>query len=277
MIASIFTIMTPLLLSGLGALFCEQAGFTNIAIEGLILSGAFFSIIFSSMCNSYVLGVLLAMAANIVISLLMHMAVERLKANLYVAGLSINLLSSGLTATLSYALFSTKGVLFFANLKPIPALFGQQALFYIALALLAITPIILGRTVWGLRLRICGKKREALDSIGLSSKSLIMETYIICASLCTLAGASLSLATGSFVPNMSASRGWIALVLVLLGGSKPLGLLVSCLLYSFFEALGNRLQGALNVPSDFVLALPYVITLITLIAYSAVKARRNRF
>jgi len=82
---------------------------------------------------------------------------------------------------------------------------------------------------------------------------------------------------GAFVPNITAGKGWIALVVIFLGNKKPFGLLIAAVVFGFADAFSNYAQGALNVPADFILAIPYVFTLIAMLGFSIYAKRKDRF
>jgi simple sugar transport system permease protein len=280
---SAVTIMTPLLFAATGGLFCELAGMLNIALEGLLLAGAFFSVAAFYYTGSLAASLAAAAAASLVLSFLLAASSLKLRSNVFIAGLAVNLLAGGLTAVLSHYLFNTKGVVLLPDLPSLPpldipliqnipvigALFsGHSFLVYLSWLLLLAARLVLLRTPFGLRLRSCGKHAEALDSLGLKPETYRFAAFLVSGFCCGIGGSFLSLNLGAFVPNMSAGKGWIALVVIFLGGRKPLGLFAAVFVFGLAEAFSNYAQGRLNVPADFILALPYLFTLFAMIAVS---------
>jgi len=106
-------------------------------------------------------------------------------------------------------------------------------------------------------------------------KELANTRCVLCGGFtCGLAGAILSLQMGAFVPGVTAGRGWIALVAIYLGNKTPHGILIACLVFGFAESFSNYAQGAIDVPADFILAFPYLITVVAMIAFSIIQHYR---
>lgn len=286
---SAVTIMTPLLFAATGGLFCELAGMLNIALEGLLLTGAFFAVAAYYYTGSFAAALAAAVFASLFLALMLALSVLHLRSNVFIAGLAANLLAGGLTTVLSRYLFGTGGVVALPDIPPLPPalpliarapligglLAGHSWYVYASWILLLAARLALFRTPFGLRLRACDKHAEALDSLGLRSDAYRFAAFLISGFCCGVGGSFLSLNLGAFVPNMSAGKGWIALVLIFLGGRKPAGLLAAALVFGLAEAFSNYAQGRLKVPADFILAVPYLFTLFAMIAAS-VYAKRKR-
>jgi ABC-type uncharacterized transport system permease subunit len=287
------SIMTPFLLAAIGGLFTELAGMLNIALEGLILVGSFFAVVFAGLTGSLLAGVLLGVAATLLVALLFGAVSLYLEANVFITGLATNLLASGLTAVLALRLFGNKGVLRFAlpglpvlSLQGIPALrripvlgdllLGHNVLVYVSWLVLALAALLIHRTPFGLRLRGAGLGRETLSSLGLKPKRYQLAAILISGLTCGLAGAALTLRLGAFVPNISGGRGWIALVVIYLGNKTPAGILAAALLFGLAESLANYAQGATNVPAELILAFPYLLTVVAMTLYSIWRFYRGR-
>jgi simple sugar transport system permease protein len=256
---STITIMTPLLFASAGGLFPALTGTLNIALEGLILMGAFSSLAVFYHSGSYILALCAAAASGLALCGLHAFTAFRLRANIFITGLAVNLLSGSLCLLLSDIIFKTKGVTALQNKS------STGGFIFAAPVVLAIVWLIIYKTPFGFRLRTCEKSGEALISLGLHPQRYKIASMLISGVLCAMGGSFLSLHLGAFVPGMSAGRGWIALALIFLGGKKPQGILCAAFLYSLAEAFSNHLQGLYRIPVDFVLALPYVVTLIALI------------
>jgi simple sugar transport system permease protein len=277
---SAVTIMTPLLLAATGGLFTELAGMLNIALEGLLLSGAFAALVFTELSGSAVIGALAALLCSMGLAALLAFFVLRLKSNVFIAGLAVNLLSSGLSVVLSFRLFGTKGVVAlpdFPSLKginiPVIAgipilgdlLTGHSWYVYMSWALLALACFVLFRTPFGFRLRGSGLNSAALASMGLNPDLYRFIAFLVSGFCCGMGGAFLCLNLGAFVPNISAGRGWIALALILLSRNRPLGLFCVVLIFGLSEAFSNYAQGVFKIPPDFILAFPYVLILLIMV------------
>ena len=282
------SIMTPFLLAAIGGLMTELAGMLNIALEGLILIGAFFSVIFAAATGSLFLGIILGILMTILFAWIFGAITLYLKANVFITGLATNLLASGLTAVLSFYMFGTKGVLMF-ELPSLPSLnvpalhgipligdilFGHNILVYMSWLIVVIAWFAIYRTPFGFRLRGTGSNPKAMVALGLKPERYQMAGILISGFTCGLAGAVLTLNLGAYVPNISAGRGWIALVVIYLGGKTPFGILGAALVFGIAESLSNYAQGFIDIPADFILAFPYIITVIAMVIMSIVQHKR---
>ena len=280
-IYSAISISVPLLLAAIGGLFCELSGTLNIALEGLLLIGAFSSIVAAHFVGNVFLGVLIGMLFVMLISFIQALVTFKLKANVFIAGIATNLLASGLCTVISYKLFKNKGVVVFNDVPklkilnlPIP---GQTIFSYIAIGLLVVCYVVLYKTPFGIHLRATGKNEIALSSLGLKPDYYRIIAYVISGATCSLGGAMLTLGLGSFVPNISNGKGWMALVIIFLGGKNPWGLLIASLVFGLADSFSNYAQGILNVPADFILAIPYFFTLLAMVIFSIIVEKKKEF
>ncbi len=289
LLSSTMRFATPLLLAALGGLICERAGIFNIALEGLMLTGAF-----AAVAGSYYAGVLggvgAAVVAGAALAALYAGFVVGLRSDEIVVGIALNLLASGLTVFLLRALFGVKGAFQDPRIEglgsvrlplieaiPIvgPLLSGHSWLVYAALMLVAIVWVVLFHHPLGLRLRGVGEQPDAAATLGVNTRRVQAAALIVSGMLCGLAGAQLSLGSVTlFVEGMSAGRGWIAVVAVLLGRAHPVGVAVACLVFGFTDSLGFRLQGR-DIPSQLTEMLPYVVTLIGLAIINSRRAQQK--
>jgi ABC-type uncharacterized transport system permease subunit len=291
MIHNAVAIMTPFLLAGIGGLFTELAGMLNIALEGLILTGAFFSIVFASATGNLLLGILLGILCSMLLSLLFGLITLYLRANVFITGLATNLFASGFTIVLAFQLFKTKGVIQFPNVPRLPELvvpealqripvlgdilFGHNIIVYATWLIVIVSAVVIYRTPYGMRLRGTGLSEPAIVSLGLDPKRYQLSGILVSGFTCGLAGAMLTLQLAAFVPNISSGRGWIALVAIYLGNRSPLGIVIASFVFGMAESFSNYAQGAIKVPVDFILALPYVITVVAMIVYSIFRHART--
>ncbi|MEN6477301.1 MAG: ABC transporter permease [Rectinema sp.] len=288
MLSGAVAAMTPLLFAALGGLFTELTGMLNIALEGLITLGAFFGILGASATGNLALGVAIGVAASTLTALFYGEITLRFKANVFITGLATNLLASGITVVLSQQLFNTKGVVPFelpdlpvvtTGLSRIPLLgpllFGQNILAMSSWLAAIVAWVVIRRTPFGMRLRATGSNPKAVVALGLKPDRYRLAAILISGASCGLAGSYLSLNLSAYVPNISSGRGWIALVAIYLGGRRPAGILAACLLFAGAEAFSNYAQGFLDVPPDFILAIPYLVTLAALVAGAAVRRAKE--
>jgi simple sugar transport system permease protein len=272
---------TPILLAALGELLVEESGIINIGIEGAMLCGAFFALTVAYFSGSTILGLAAGMTAGLAINAILALLVINLAVNQVVAGTALDILAVGVTGVFYRKLFGITGKAFIVKLIPklrfgrlanIPilggALFSHNMLVYLAFALVPITGYLLWRTRYGLSLRAAGERPEAADSLGLDVYRLRWQALLVAGLLTGLGGAYLTLAyAGTFVENISAGRGYVALAVVILGRWKPWGLAAASILFGAAMALQFGLQAlGTTIPYQIFLGLPYALTLAVLAA-----------
>ncbi|GHU93902.1 ABC transporter permease [Spirochaetia bacterium] len=286
---SAINIMTPLLFAAMGGLFTELSGMLDIALEGLLLTGAFAAITAAHFTGSLAVGVAAAIFSSMALACILALVTLKLRSNVFIAGLAANLLAAGITVVLSFHLFGTRGVVVLNDVPPltlinIPAIAGIPVIgdifsghtiyVYAAWGSLLLAWVVLYMTPFGFRLRSCDGHSEALISLGLSPDIYRFIAFLVSGLCCGIGGSFLTLNLGAFVPNISAGKGWIALVVIFLGNRKPKGLLVAALVFGLAEAFSNYAQGIFNVPADFILAIPNVFTLLVMIGVSVYSRRK---
>jgi ABC-type uncharacterized transport system permease subunit len=280
LIASTMRLSTPLILAALGGLYSERGGVINIALEGLMLAGAFTAATVTVFSGSSWIGVLAAVVAGLLVAAIHALATINYRADQVVSGTAINLLFLGVPALLSGALFESTGAtpqlprdqvlpdvpLFNPGSFPVLAsIFNQKPLVYLALLLAAVTAFVLYRTRFGLRLRAVGENPEAADTAGVSVVKMRYAGVLISGALAALGGAYLSIGQNSlFTRNMTAGRGFIALAALIFGKWDPVGALLACLFFGLAEAIAIRMQGTVNIPNQFIQMIPYVLTMVVL-------------
>ncbi|ODT84148.1 MAG: sugar ABC transporter permease [Pelagibacterium sp. SCN 64-44] len=276
--------LTPILLAALGGAICERAGVFNIALEGFILVGAFCAVLGSYFLGSEWWGALAAIAGGVVMGLLFAEFSLRRKGDGIVVSIGLNLFAAGLTVYLLRAIFDVSGAfrdpgirgfapIHIPGLSQVPVLgpffSGQSILFYIAVAAALALHVFFARHRLGLRIRAAGENPAGLVAGGVNPNRVRLWALVMCGALCGLAGAQLSIANVNlFVENMSAGRGWIAVVAVLLTRGHPVAVLLIALLFGFVDSFSFRVQG-LGLPQQFSDMMPYLATLIVLLALSA--------
>lgn len=289
-LASVPRFVTPLLLAALGGAICERAGVFNIGLEGMMLTGAFAAVVGAYFAGSPYAGALLAALAGTAMGLVFAEFNVRRGGDSIVVSIAINLLAAGLTAFLLRAIFDATGAFTSADIAgfgavhipflrdvPVlgPLLSGQSPLFYLSLAAVVLLHLFFARHRLGLRIRAAGENPAGLTAGGVNPAGVRVLALMMCGALCGLAGAQLSIANVNlFVENMSAGRGWIAVVAVLLTRGRPWPLLFITLLFGMVDSLSFRVQG-LGMPQQFTDMMPYLATLIVLTALSWWYRRRQ--
>jgi simple sugar transport system permease protein len=256
---STIRLATPLVLAALGGLYSERSGVINIALEGLMLAGAFTAASVTFYAHSPWVGLIAAMVAGGLVALIIAVACIRFKADQVVTGTGINIMFIGLPAVLSGALFLSSGSTpqiprenllpnlywFFPSfIPPWRILSDVSVISLLALAVVLVTAYILYRTPFGLRLRAVGENPEAADAAGVSVNRIRYIGVILSGVLAGIGGAYLSIGQSSlFTRNMTAGRGFIALAALIFGKWRPVQTMLACLLFGFADALTIQLQG----------------------------------
>jgi len=258
---STIRLSAPLILAAIGGLYSERAGIINIALEGLMLAGAFTAATVTYFTGSPWIGLLGAIAAGMAVAAIHAVICIYFGADQVVSGTAINILFLGVPALMSGALFSSSGStaqLPRAQLLPITPV-------VIAFAMVPITLYVLSHTRFGLRLRAVGENPEAAETAGVSVARIRFVAVLISGALAAIGGAYLSIGQSSlFTRNMTAGRGFIALAALIFGKWRPVQTMLACLLFGFAEALAIQMQGVARLPVQFIQVIPYVVTMIVL-------------
>jgi ABC-type uncharacterized transport system permease subunit len=271
---------TPILYAALGGVFSERSGVLNIGLEGIMLISAFSAVVGSAFTQNAWLGVLCGIASGLLISVIHAYMCINLRADQAIVGMGVNILALGLPNFLLLKIWGQQGISpivpsianwnipVIANLPIIGPILGQQnPLVYLGLVLVPVSWFLLFRTPFGLRLRSVGENPRAAETVGISVYQMRWVGVLICGVLTSLGGAFLSVALlAQFTNNMTAGRGFIGLAAMIFGRWDPVGALLACLLFGFAEALQASVQAAgVQIPSQFLLTLPYVLTIVALV------------
>ncbi|MEN9894678.1 MAG: hypothetical protein RIR97_530 [Pseudomonadota bacterium] len=296
LLQSTVRLSVPLILTALAGLYAERSGVVDIGLEGKMLAAAFAGASAAAVTGSSSLGLLSAVLVSVSLSLVHGYASISQRGNQIVSGVAINFMAFGATVILGQAWFAQGGrtpalsgagrfqtvtLPMAETLKDIPIfgpiyanlLSGHYLMTYVAFAMVPFTWWVLYRTRFGLRLRAVGENPAAVDTAGISVVWLRYKGVICGGILCGFAGAYLSLAMNAgFVKGMSAGKGYIALAALVFANWKPKNILYACLLFGFLDALSIRMQGNPlpfigQVPSQFMQALPYILTVILLAGF----------
>ncbi|WP_458792373.1 ABC transporter permease [Yoonia sp. MH D7] len=296
MLDSTMRLATPLLLACLAGLYSERAGIFDIGLEGKMLAAAFMSAAVAYTSGSAWVGLGAGIMASLVLSAIHGLASITFRGNQLISGVAINFLAAGLTVVISQSWFAQGGrtpqlsgdarfnpitLPFAESMREIPVIgpiyyeliSGHTALVYIALAMVPLTWWVLYSTRFGLRLRAVGENPAAVDTAGVSVVGMRFAAVAICGILCGIAGAYLATALqASFVKDMSAGRGYIALAALIFAKWRPWYALYACLLFGFLQALALRpdvIEGVLSfkVNGQLLDVLPYILTVIILAGF----------
>ena len=270
---------TPLILAALGGVMSERSGVVNIALEGIMLTGAFVGFAATLVTHSLVIGVLAAIVAGLLIAGLHAVLSISFYVDQIVSGMVINILAVGITGVF-YRNFVEAGGLSGVPTLPHwdipglsaipfagPILFENQFVTYASLVAIAAVWFLLFRTVWGLRVRACGEHPEAAETAGINVFLVRYVQVIASGGLAGLGGAYFSLQQiGNFLPNMTGGRGYIALAAMIFGRWNPIGAFAAAILFASSDALSSRLaiDQVHIVPLQFIGMLPYVLTIVVL-------------
>jgi len=286
----------PLVLAALGGLFAERSGIVDIGLEGKMLVSAFAAAATAAVTGSAWAGLAAGIAAAVLVGLVHGFACITHHGNQVVSGMALNITISGLTVVLGYAWFHEGGQTPLlgpgarfapielpgaAALAAVPGLglvyrevlSGHNILVYSAAVAVPAVAWIVYRTRFGLRLRAVGESPGAVDTAGISVSAVRYRALAVSGVLCGLSGAYLSIAhNASFIRDMSAGKGYLALAALIFGQWRPLPTLGACLLFAFADVVQARLQGTPLplvgvVPVQLIQAIPYVLTVLLLAGF----------
>jgi general nucleoside transport system permease protein len=267
---------TPLIFAAMGGLFSERSGVVNIALEGMMLAGAFFGIWGAVRFDHWAIGLLTAMLAGGALALLHAFFSIHLRADQIVSGTAINFLALGLTGYLYIDLYGEEGTPSNVSMTPNVHLGFLDGVYFVGpifsdlnlmiwLALLTVVAswAFLFRTPAGLRLRAVGEHPRSAEAAGISVYKVRYAAVTCSGVLAALGGAYLSIGfVGSFGENMTVGRGFIALAALIFGMWKPFGAFGAALLFGFSSALARALPEYSEQAALLFETLPYVLTLI---------------
>ena len=271
LLASTLRVSTPLLFAATGGLCSERAGVINIALEGMMLIGAFGAAVGTLATHSAWAGAALGAAAGALFALIYGFFVIRWRANQIVAGVAMNMLALGLTPFGCKILYDVTGS---TPAIPITDRF-QWAPLPLSWSAIILCWFLFTHTSVGLRLGFAGEHPQALEAAGVRVNRVRWLAVLLSGALAGMGGASLSIyLSSSFSRNMTAGRGFIALAALIFGKWKPIPTAVACLLFGFSEAVQVRLQlqgvtlwGKEPLPVQFTQVLPYLVTILVLAGF----------
>lgn len=295
-LASVFnTILrqtAPILLVALCAGVCSKVKVFNIALEGTLLTSAFFAFLTQYFLRNILLSVLVAMGVAMLLTFIMSFFIVKLNGQPMIVGMAINTFSLGFTTFMLSMIFDTKGTVTITGenaglpkialpvIKDIPVLSTMftnlTAIDYAAFLLAIVMYIIMYKTVIGFRLRAIGINQSAASSLGINvARNQIIATTLSGAMI-GLAGCLLSLGSVTlFIQNISSARGYVALAANNLCQGHPIGALLSSLLFGFTQALARVLQNT-AIKQQLLECIPYIATIAAMAVYNAIACRRAK-
>ncbi|HEX7083322.1 MAG TPA: ABC transporter permease [Gaiellaceae bacterium] len=285
LLAATLRYATPLIYAAIGGLYCERSGVINVALEGMLLTGAFFGVWAVAWASAWaggaawIVGVVAAALAGMVLAAIHAVWAIHFKVDQVISGMAINFLALGITGylfILKYGQSGTPGDIntygipdihigFIAAIPFIGDIFGQlNLMIWLSFLLLIVTYLLVFRTPFGLRLRAVGEHPRAADTVGISVYKTRYIAVIASGAIAAMGGAYLSIGfVHSFNENMTNGTGFIGLAALVFGKWKPLPTWGATLLFGFSSALADRLPTAYgNQWGTLFQALPYLLTLI---------------
>ncbi|MGL5313209.1 MAG: ABC transporter permease [Peptostreptococcaceae bacterium] len=281
---------TPILLTTLGAMIAARAGARNIALEGTMLTAAFVGVVGSHFTQSVFLGLLLAVLSGIIMSNIIAYFALKLKSNIIISGIALNLVASGMTVFGLYVITGDKGASTSLNSLALPninipviesipvigkILSGHNVLTYVGLLLVLLVWIMFKYTKLGLRIKAVGETPEAAESVGINVNRIKYIALTMSGALAALGGAFLSMGYVTlFSAGMTSGRGYIALATQAMAGANPVVGLLTSSLFGFTESMSNYLQG-INMPIEFIQMLPYLAIVVIYVVYCANRTKKE--
>lgn len=282
-LAATIRLAVPLLLTSLGGLISQRSGILNLGLEGTMAIGAFAGFVGANLTENLLVGLIVGMLAGMAVSLLFGFFAITLCADQAIIGVMIVIAAQGLVTFMNNIVFGGSYIppkieglpsISIPVLSQIPIigqpLFDQNILVYFAFLLVPVLHFALTRTSLGLHLRGVGEDPLAADTMGVNVFRIRYLATMFDGVMAGLGGAFLTLGyLGTFSDNITAGRGWIAIALVYFGQWIPSRIMLGALLFGAVNTLQLRLQArGANLPFQFMLMLPYLLTLIVLVGIS---------
>ena len=282
----------PIIFAAFAALISNKAGIVNINIEGSMSVAAVCGTLVSHFTSSITLGILTAIAAGILMSMLLASSALWLKTDSFLSGIALNTLATGLSVYILYAVLGVKGdssaaasatipTLGIPLLKDIPflgpLLFDQNILFYVAVLGAVFLTVLLNRTKLGTGIKATGFNPKAAESVGISTRRMKTVALVMCGMFAGLGGAYLSMSYLSyFSAGMVAGRGFIGIAAEAMGRGNPWWTAFFAFLFGAVDYFSVGAQTVLSFPYELLNTLPYLMTLVALFIYAAANRRKDK-
>lgn len=288
-LARMFSSATPIALAGIGGLFGERSGISNIGLEGTMLFSALAAAVGSYYSGSPWIGLLCGVACGLLISLLHAFLCITVRVDQIVIGLVINIFAANATVYLLSVLFQNKGaspaitklpyvsIPFLRDIPGLEELFSNiSVLTVLAIVIMLIAQFLLYQTRFGLHAMAAGQNEKAAFVMGVKVKKTQYLAVLIGGLCCGLAGSFLSISyLNMFVKNMVSGRGFIAIAAILIGRYNPVGVLLASLFFGLADASQMALQGTVSIPNELVQSIPYVLTILV-VTINEWRTRRRK-
>ena len=281
----------PIIFAAYASLISNKAGISAINIEGAMSVAAVTGALVSHFANSWVIGLVCAMSAGILMMMLLALSALKLKADSFLSGIALNTFATGACLLIVKGVLdgrtdsSTAPSVLVPNLnipflKDIPvlgkAVFSQNLLFFIMLAVLILLILLLNCTRLGVQIKTAGYHPEAGESVGVSVKRTRVIALIICGAMAGLGGAYLSMANlGYFSAGMVSGRGFIGIAAEAMGAGMPVKTTLFALLFGAVDYYAVGGQTVLSFPYELLNTLPYLMTLLALTIYAAAHNKKT--
>ncbi len=267
-LAAIVQTATPLIYVALGGVIAARAGIWNLGLEGLMIAGACAAVVGTKQTSSVAAGVGIAIVVCVLLSAVLWVVIEKLKANPVIAGLGVSGLGLGGTDLAVQAIYgneaSVRAPFGLPQAGAAAGDFAQCSVLVIAMPfVVALLWVLLRRTRFGLRLAACGEHPFAARSVGVDPARMRLTALVIGGVLCALGGAELALGRLQiFSVGMTAGRGYMAFAAVIFGAMNPIGAAAAAMFFALVEEAGIKAQLVYGdfAPPELILSLPYVAT-----------------
>ena len=271
---------TPILFAALCATITQQANILNIGTEGIMLMSSFIAVLVSVNTGNWMLAIVIAVISGVIIAMIMAVAHIKFSANICAIGVAINLFAAAITKFGIKRFLGTSGtytspeivgiprihIAAFDNIPALNAVLNNWCIMEVfGIIMVFVMWYVLFRTRWGLRTRCVGRMPMAAETAGINVRRIQYQTMAISGILGGLAGAHLSLGYSQmFAENMPNGRGFMGVAAMCFGGLNPILTWIGTLIVGLIDSIGARLQ-AYGIPSQFILMLPYVFTIVVLV------------
>ncbi len=275
--SSTISMSIPLILAAVGGVYSARSGVMALGLESMMMAGAFGAVLGSYLTNNVFLGFIFGMLGGGLLGIMHGLLSVRYRVNQVISGIGLNLLALAATTLTMQLIWGNRGSSpqvvsiendiggWIANIPFIGPVIAQQSIMFPIMILIVIIAWgVLFKTKYGLRLRMVGENPKAASSVGLRVHGIKYSGVLICGSLAGLGGAYLSLdQLNMFVRNMTAGRGYIAVVIAILARYNPASVVYCALIFGFSDAMQIYLQGGI-IPPQLIQNIPYIITLLVL-------------
>ncbi len=283
MLVSSLVRATPIAFAALSGIYSERSGVVNIGIEGMMLMGAFTSVVFASITQNMFVGVIAGILAGMVLGALHGVLSIKYKVNQIISGAGIIILALGLTSYLQrsilnlYPELNQPGPAIAALQIPVlwripvlgPVFFNLSPIIYTLFVLLIVTQVLMNNTRWGLRVRSVGEHPKAADTLGINVFRIRYISVLTSGAIAGLAGSYISIgAAGRFNEGMTAGKGFLGLAAMIFGNWNPFGAFAGSLIFGFFDSWQEKLSLLqVGIPVDLLGMAPFIATMIVLAGF----------